>query len=87
MHFPTGMAGDDEWEQAGLLRPSSTWTYLVDDTRFDNDGLRIIMQESGTGSLGVVLWWPLLVAWGFWERWKRRLTGPPRGDRVGPGDR
>ena len=76
-----------DWEQAGLLRPSSTWTYLVDDTRFDNDGLRIMMQQSGTGSFGVVLWWPLLVAWGFWERWKRRLAGPPRRDRVGPGDR
>jgi hypothetical protein len=63
-----------DWEQAGLLRPSSTWTYLVDDTRFDNDGLRIIMQQSGTGSFGVVLWWPVLVAWGFWERWKRRFS-------------
>ena len=76
-----------DWEQAGLLRPSSTWTYLVDDTRFDNDGLRIIMQQSGTGSFGVVLMGPFLIAWGLWERWKRRLTGPPRGDRVGPGDR
>ncbi len=62
-----------DWEQAGLLRPSSTWTYLVDDTRFDNDGLRIIMQQSGTGSFGVVLMGPFLIAWGLWERWKRRL--------------
>jgi preprotein translocase subunit SecA len=60
-----------DWEQAGLLRPASTWTYLVDDTRFDNDGLRIIMQQSGTGSFGVVLMWPFLMAWGFWERWTR----------------
>ena len=63
-----------DWEQAGLLRPSSTWTYLIDDTRFDNDGLRILMQDTGTGSFGVVLAGPFLIAWGLWERWKRRLT-------------
>ena len=63
-----------DWEQAGLPRPSSTWTYLVDDTRFAHDGLRIIMQQTGTGSFGVALMGPFLVAWGLWERWKRRLT-------------
>ena len=62
-----------DWEQAGLLRPSSTWTYLIDDTRFDNDGLRILMQDTGTGSFGVVLAAPFLIAWGLWERWKRKF--------------
>ena len=70
------------WERAGLLRPSSTWTYLVNDNPAGDDGLRGIMQESGTSALAVVLMGPVLVAWGLWEQWRRkrerRGAGPPQ---------
>jgi len=74
------ISGDGvDWEKAGLLRPSSTWTYLVNDSRFDNEGLRDIMQGPGTSALAAALMGPVLVVWGLWaglgRRFRRTVDG------------
>ena len=68
-----------DWENAGLARPSSTWTYLVSDDAFADDGLRNIMLGPSTTSMGVVLMLPILVPWGLWVRWRGRLKGTVEG--------
>ncbi len=68
-------AGEPSLEAAGLIGPSSTWTYLVDDRALG--GLEDML--AGSGNYGVaaaaaLTTGPLLAAWALW-RW---ITGRPR---------
>ncbi len=62
-----------DWEQDGLLGPSSTWTYLVNDDQFlGNNVLRDLSHRPGAAAWAVVTLGPLLFLWGLRERWMRR---------------
>jgi preprotein translocase subunit SecA len=61
----------------GLHRPSSTWTYLVNDDPFRNQIGRLL---TGVGGATVAIYsaavlMPLLIAWGLVERLFRKLPG------------
>jgi preprotein translocase subunit SecA len=60
-------------EKAGLRRPSSTWTYLIND-RAMPQLQQMLYGPGGTAfAIGAVLTtWPLLIAWGVWRRFTRR---------------
>jgi len=60
-----------DWEQAGLERPSATWTYLVNDQVWGDNLLRNLANHTAW-KLGAFLLSPLLLAWGFYLRWQRR---------------
>lgn len=62
--------GIDE-SQAGIRGPASTWTYLVND-RAMNDLQQMLFGHGSTAfvGLGVIMTWPLLLAWGIWKRIK-----------------
>ena len=62
-----------DWEQDGLLGPSSTWTYLVNDDQFlGNNVLRDLSHRPGAAAWAVLTLGPLLFLWGLRERWMRR---------------
>ena len=62
-----------DWEQGGLLGPSSTWTYLVNDDQFlGNNVLRNLSHRPGLAAWAVITLGPLLFLWGLRERWLRR---------------
>ena len=62
-----------DWEQDGLLGPSSTWTYLVNDDQFlGNNVLRDLSHRPGLAAWAVLTLGPLLFLWGLRERWLRR---------------
>ena len=61
-----------DWEQAGLLESSSTWTYLVNDNPFETDLFLAIMRDPGTASVGAMVMGPIFFVWGLWEHWQRR---------------
>jgi preprotein translocase subunit SecA len=54
-------------EEAGLHRPSSTWTYLINDRSMSD--LRQMLFGQALAAGAVVTTWPLLVAWWIWRRW------------------
>ncbi len=57
-----------------MKRPSSTWTYVVNDDPFRNHVSRLLMGP-GNATIAVyaaALLTPLLVAWGLIERLRRR---------------
>jgi preprotein translocase subunit SecA len=60
-----------DWEAAGLLGPTSTWTYLVNDNPFETNLMLNLTQNAGAGAVGAVMMGPLLFAWGLWEHGKR----------------
>jgi preprotein translocase subunit SecA len=55
-------------ENAGLNRPSSTWTYLIND-RAMSDLHQMLFGRGLAFAAGAVMTWPLLVAWALWRRW------------------
>jgi preprotein translocase subunit SecA len=59
--------------RSGIRGPSSTWTYLVND-RVLSDLQRMLSGSgsSATGAAGVLMTWPILLAWWIWEWLKRR---------------
>ena len=62
-----------DWEQDGLLGPSSTWTYLVNDEQLlGNNVLRDLSHRPGAAAWAVITLGPLLFLWGLRERWMRR---------------
>ena len=62
-----------DWEQEGLLGPSSTWTYLVNDEQLlGNNVLRDLSHRPGAAAWAVITLGPLLFLWGLRERWMRR---------------
>jgi preprotein translocase subunit SecA len=59
-------------DKAGVRGPSSTWTYLVND-RVLSDLQRMLSGpgSSASGAIGILMTWPLLLAYWLWQR----LTG------------
>ncbi len=58
-----------DWEQAGLLGPSSTWTYLVTDKPFLTDPLAVMAGRPSLGLPVAAVYAPLWILWGFFRRW------------------
>jgi preprotein translocase subunit SecA len=57
-------------EKAGLQRPSSTWTYLINDRAMSD--LRQLLFGQGNYAFAagaMVMMWPLLPVWWIWRRW------------------
>ena len=67
-----------DWDQDGLLGPSSTWTYLVNDQFLGNNVLRDLSHRPGVAVWAVITLGPLLFLWGLRERWIRRRKRPAR---------
>jgi preprotein translocase subunit SecA len=64
-----------DWEREGLRAPSSTWTYLVNDTDFRANPFMTLAHRPAIGLWAVLLWGPLLMLWGAWlhlKRWRDR---------------
>jgi preprotein translocase subunit SecA len=61
---------------SGIQGPSSTWTYLVND-RVMSDLHRMLSGSGGSaGAVGVLMTWPILLAWWIWEWLKRKGVTP-----------
>lgn len=58
-------------DSAGLARPASTWTYLINDDPF-RDALVNALSGGGGFAVGAALYWPLLVLWEMARRRARR---------------
>ncbi len=66
--------GQIDVDALALRRPSSTWTYLVNDDPFRN---QIGMLLTGLGGKTVAIYaavvmMPLLLVWGLVDRWLRK---------------
>jgi preprotein translocase subunit SecA len=64
-----------DWEREGLLGPSSTWTYLVNDNVFSGNTFLTLSVRASFGLWAVLVCWPLLLVWGaaqHWRRWRQR---------------
>jgi preprotein translocase subunit SecA len=64
-----------DWEREGLLGPSSTWTYLVNDNVFSGNTFLTLGVRASFGLWAVLVCWPLLLVWGaaqHWQRWRKR---------------
>ncbi len=64
-----------DWESEGLLGPSSTWTYLVNDNVFSSNAFLTLGVRASFGLWAVLVAWPLLLVWGaaqHWQRWRKR---------------
>jgi preprotein translocase subunit SecA len=64
-----------DWTQAGLLGPSSTWTYLVHDQPWGNPMLGLL-NRSGVAAAAAVVAGPFLVIWAALLHWRRRRQKP-----------
>jgi preprotein translocase subunit SecA len=66
-----------DWEREGLLGPSSTWTYLVNDNVFNGNTFLTLSVRASFGLWAVLVCWPLLLAWAaakHWRRWRQRKS-------------
>jgi preprotein translocase subunit SecA len=64
-----------DWEREGLLGPSSTWTYLVNDNVLTNNTFLTLSVRASFGLWAALVCWPLLLAWAaaqHWRRWRER---------------
>ncbi|HET8644199.1 MAG TPA: hypothetical protein VFO85_01845, partial [Vicinamibacteria bacterium] len=64
-----------DWRQAGLLGPTSTWTYLVNDDPFGENALRGLFNRRTIAMASAAFVPPLLLVWGLVQRlrdWKRK---------------
>jgi preprotein translocase subunit SecA len=64
-----------DWESEGLLGPSSTWTYLVNDNVFSGNTFLALGTRASFGLWAVLVAWPLLLVWGaaqHWRKWRQR---------------
>ena len=70
------LTGDGiDLEKEGLLGPSATWTYLVDDDPFrDQLGIQLA-GDTGMAAAVAAYAGPLLILWGFLRRAKLRRRG------------
>ncbi|MBX2821855.1 MAG: accessory Sec system translocase SecA2 [Rhodothermaceae bacterium] len=56
-----------------LKGPSSTWTYLINDSATSDLQKSLFGQDSTAFAAGAALMTgPLLIGWGIWKRWKQR---------------
>jgi len=60
-----------DWRAEGLLGPSSTWTYLVDDNVFAGNAFMTLANRPSLGLWAVLTCWPILLIWGLVLRWRR----------------
>src|SRR5262249_45791174 len=59
-------------DRAGLRAPSSTWTYLINDSAAPQLQRMLYGNGGAAFAIGAVLTtWPLLIAWGIWRRFTR----------------
>ena len=65
--------GDPSVESLGLRRPSSTWTYLVDDSPFRNAVTLHVSGNLGL-SLGAAIYSPLYIAAGLYRRYFKKTS-------------
>jgi preprotein translocase subunit SecA len=61
-----------DWEREGLLGPSSTWTYLVNDNVFGGNTFLTLANRASFGLWAVLVCWPILLGWGLAQHWRRR---------------
>jgi preprotein translocase subunit SecA len=61
-----------DWGQAGLLGPTSTWTYLINDDPFGSNAMRTFFNKRTPAIAAAAMVPPLVVLWGLVERWKNR---------------
>ena len=79
--LPVSSNGID-WDAAGLRGPSSTWTYLVNDTAFGGNPFLTLATRHSVGLWATLLLGPLLFAWAavlHWRRWRSRRQRPDAG--------
>jgi preprotein translocase subunit SecA len=62
-----------DWGQAGLLGPTSTWTYLIHDDPFGQNAMLGFLNRRTTAMAGAAFVAPLLVLWGLVLHYKKRL--------------
>ena len=60
-----------DWEAEGLIGPSATWTYLVNDNVFGANML-LSLANHPTIFLGAIALWPALLVWGIYQHWAQR---------------
>ena len=61
-----------DWCREGLLGPSSTWTYLVNDNVFGGNAFMTLANRASFGFAAAIACAPLLFLWGAGKRWHRR---------------
>jgi preprotein translocase subunit SecA len=64
-----------DWEQEGLRGPSSTWTYLVNDSAYGENTFLTLATRPGLGIWAILTCWWLLIPWAaavHWRRWRQR---------------
>jgi preprotein translocase subunit SecA len=62
-----------DWEREGLRRPSSTWTYLVNDNVFGSNTFLTLANRASFGMWAMLLCWWILIPWALvlrWQRWR-----------------
>ncbi|WP_157637818.1 accessory Sec system translocase SecA2 [Flexithrix dorotheae] len=60
-------------EKEGLKRPTSTWTYLINDNPFGDKLEMILMGNSNIGfAAGAAIWWPLLALYFMVKKWMKK---------------
>jgi preprotein translocase subunit SecA len=88
--LPISASGVD-WDAAGLRGPSSTWTYLVNDTVFAGNPFLTLATRHSIGLWATLLLGPLLFLWAaalHWRRWwsrRRRRDGDTSRDAGAAG--
>ena len=72
-----------DWEQAGLLGPASTWTYLVNDEPFGQNPLRGLLNRPALAAAAATMFVALpVLLWGVLLHWRARRAR--KADRPGP---
>jgi preprotein translocase subunit SecA len=66
-------------DKAGLSRPSSTWTYLINDRAMSD--LRYLLFGRNLAAGAIVMTWPLLVVWWIWRRWTSKSKNGQRAQK------
>ncbi len=64
-----------DWQREGLLGPSSTWTYQVNDSPFGANPMQDLANRAGFAFWGAILLGPVIFLWGLWMHWKRWRRG------------
>jgi preprotein translocase subunit SecA len=70
-----------DWEREGLLGPSSTWTYLVNDNVFGGNTFLTLANRASFALWAVLICWPLLLLWGLAKHWRRWRKGSEKDER------
>jgi preprotein translocase subunit SecA len=68
-------ATDAGLDDTAIRGPSSTWTYMIDD-RAVTELHRMLHGLGGdaAAAAGVLITWPLLLGWGFWQKISKRTV-------------